>query len=334
MLAATPDGFFQTAVVDNLFGRFFGGTSHARPFYYYVYTLPLEFLPATLLLPFALAHARREWREPSSAGGVAWRLLACWTGVAFVFFSLSAGKRGAYLLPIHPALAIACGAGTAAALRERARLPAHAGLVLCAITIPTLVGLLAATNGALAGLPAKLGASPDVSDWPERLRPFAVTAGAALAGGLAAGAVAVGRRWSALPRLAVVGATLAALQAAVLHALQPALDDERSLRPVAEAAVGFAGPHGRVGVVRHRSMLPALAYYGALGPERLHGLETPDDVRAFLRDPGAGQNVLVVETNRLETVPDVPTSLLRTFRGGDRRVELRIPGDPADVQPD
>lgn len=36
------------------------------------------------------------------------RLLAAWCLVPLAFFTLSAGKRGLYLLPIHPALAILC----------------------------------------------------------------------------------------------------------------------------------------------------------------------------------------------------------------------------------
>ncbi|MEM9175758.1 MAG: hypothetical protein AAGC67_11025, partial [Myxococcota bacterium] len=41
------------------------------------------------------------------------RFLACWIALPFLFFSLSAGKRGLYLLPILPALALATAAGIA-----------------------------------------------------------------------------------------------------------------------------------------------------------------------------------------------------------------------------
>ena len=43
-------------MLDNLFGRFFAGTSHERPFYYYLYQFPLNFLPWFLL---ALLRRRR-----------------------------------------------------------------------------------------------------------------------------------------------------------------------------------------------------------------------------------------------------------------------------------
>jgi 4-amino-4-deoxy-L-arabinose transferase-like glycosyltransferase len=122
-VALAPAGFAEAAVAENLIGRFFAGTSHARPFYYYAYQLPLDFLPWSLLLPLAVPRvwwlARRGGeatdeteaaaREPDPAGPAsrfAARLLLVWIGVPLAFFSLSAGKRGLYLLPVYPALAL------------------------------------------------------------------------------------------------------------------------------------------------------------------------------------------------------------------------------------
>ncbi|MEZ4353150.1 MAG: glycosyltransferase family 39 protein [Myxococcota bacterium] len=128
--ALAPSGFAREAVGENVFGRFFAGTSHARPIYYFLYQLPVEFLPWTLLLPFAakpLLQAARIVAPRTNATGASGtsgdgqsdrdgspattrdraRFLLAWILVPFVFFSLSAGKRGLYLLPILPALAIA-----------------------------------------------------------------------------------------------------------------------------------------------------------------------------------------------------------------------------------
>ena len=58
-VSGAPAGYFEAAVVENLFGRFFGGTSHARPFYYYAIQLPIDFAPASLLLPLGAAAHRR-----------------------------------------------------------------------------------------------------------------------------------------------------------------------------------------------------------------------------------------------------------------------------------
>lgn len=109
-----PPGFAERAVGENLIARFFAGSSHARPFYYYAYQLPLDFLPWTLLLP---AGALRVWRAArrgarsqvtTRADGpvAASRFLLVWIALPLLFFSLSAGKRGLYLLPIFPALAL------------------------------------------------------------------------------------------------------------------------------------------------------------------------------------------------------------------------------------
>lgn len=112
--ALAPEGFARDAVGTNVFARFFSGTSHARPFYYYAYQLPLDGLPWSLLWPIALpllVQAARD-RRPAAASAAppidarAARFLAAWCLVPLVFFTLSAGKRGLYLLPIHPALAL------------------------------------------------------------------------------------------------------------------------------------------------------------------------------------------------------------------------------------
>ena len=127
-VALAPAGFAEKAVGENLIGRFFAGTSHARPFYYFAIQLPLDFLPWSLLLPFAIpvvwgwsrsssekidgasgnSSDTSSSTAPPSSPGSAWtaRFLLVWLIVPLVFFSLSAGKRGLYLLPIFPALAL------------------------------------------------------------------------------------------------------------------------------------------------------------------------------------------------------------------------------------
>ena len=75
------------------------------PFYYYLYQFPLDFLPWFLLAPAvwwagATPHLRR--RRGSDEERRAWRFLLAWIGATLVFFSLSTGKRGLYLLPLLP----------------------------------------------------------------------------------------------------------------------------------------------------------------------------------------------------------------------------------------
>ncbi|MFK7896505.1 MAG: ArnT family glycosyltransferase [Myxococcota bacterium] len=111
-IALAPPGFAEIAVGENVFGRFFSGTSHVRPFYYFLFQLPLDFLPWAFFLPFAIPvlwnRARTSPAEPSAHATSAARFLACWALVPLIFFTLSAGKRGVYLLPIFPALSMIC----------------------------------------------------------------------------------------------------------------------------------------------------------------------------------------------------------------------------------
>ena len=67
---------------------------HVRPFYYYFFNLPPDFLPWTLLLPGAVIFYY-PWvdrlKDPASLA------LTCWFTVTFVFFTLSKSKIAYYL---------------------------------------------------------------------------------------------------------------------------------------------------------------------------------------------------------------------------------------------
>lgn len=82
-------------------GRFFLGVSHANWPWYYLTTLPVDWLPWTLFLPWV---AIWVWEHKSDNSSM--RFLLCWTVPAFIFFSIAIGKRGIYLLPLFPAFAM------------------------------------------------------------------------------------------------------------------------------------------------------------------------------------------------------------------------------------
>jgi 4-amino-4-deoxy-L-arabinose transferase-like glycosyltransferase len=90
-------------VKENL-ARFFvhgeGGTGHQKPLYYFVpYLLPLGF-PWTMFLPLLLwSYFRDKWFTDDRS-----LFLGIWVAVILLFFSLSAGKRPPYILPIYPPL--------------------------------------------------------------------------------------------------------------------------------------------------------------------------------------------------------------------------------------
>jgi 4-amino-4-deoxy-L-arabinose transferase-like glycosyltransferase len=76
---------------------------HVRPFYYYFYNLPADFLPWTALLPGALIFYypwRARLREPVNLA------LLCWFATIFLFFTVSKSKIAYYLLPLLPSLAL------------------------------------------------------------------------------------------------------------------------------------------------------------------------------------------------------------------------------------
>jgi 4-amino-4-deoxy-L-arabinose transferase-like glycosyltransferase len=98
--------FFGLQFVKENLARFFvhgeGGTGHQKPVYYFVPYLFTLGLPWTLLLPFGLWDYFR-WRNFKEHRDL---FLGVWVAVVFIFFSLSAGKRAPYLLPLYPPLAL------------------------------------------------------------------------------------------------------------------------------------------------------------------------------------------------------------------------------------
>jgi hypothetical protein len=92
-----------------------------KTFFYYFPKLLAGALPWSLLTPFCLYSFRGKFRtlRPDT-----WFLLA-WTLVVFFFFSLSAIKRGDYILPLYPALAILLGRYLILVSEQRPKLSRH-----------------------------------------------------------------------------------------------------------------------------------------------------------------------------------------------------------------
>ena len=77
---------------------------HVKPWYYFIVeVIPGLWLPFSALLFWLVPRWRRDWAERRAAVF----LPLCWVLVVLLFFSLSPGKRGVYLLPALPALALA-----------------------------------------------------------------------------------------------------------------------------------------------------------------------------------------------------------------------------------
>lgn len=265
-VALAPAGFFEEAVVDNLWGRFASGTAHVRPITYYLWQLPIEALPWSLLWPWAAFSIWKSSRarppaasplDPHAEAGRAFerRLLAAWIAVPLLFFSISAGKRGLYLLPVLPALTLGLAVWIERASADAARRHVIRG--------PALPLVLAAVLGAVAA-----GAG-----WfrPEAVVPAAAfdTARrgllviAAVTG--ASGLVALRARRSeagALPTgLVAAWAGIVCVFGLLFFAVMPGLDPEKSPRPIARALAAASSPGETVGVLDQPAMLGGLLFY-------------------------------------------------------------------------
>ena len=90
-------------VLKQSFQRYTSAWNNIAPWHFFLWQFPLDFLPwAPLFAVAAAASAARMEKEHRA-------FLWSWFGVIFLFFSASTGKRGVYLLPLHPAAAILTG---------------------------------------------------------------------------------------------------------------------------------------------------------------------------------------------------------------------------------
>jgi 4-amino-4-deoxy-L-arabinose transferase-like glycosyltransferase len=98
--------YFNETLLHHTLDRFAKGTSHIRPIYYYLYNFPVDFLPWVFFLPAAVAYGYSEEAIPKRKEFL---FLFIWSMVIFLFFSISKGKRGIYLLPLFPATSLMVG---------------------------------------------------------------------------------------------------------------------------------------------------------------------------------------------------------------------------------
>ena len=107
MVGVQTDGAWLRGFLgDHNVGRFLESKeNHGGPIFYYAIVLLMGCFPWSVFLPLALWQLRGRlinraaWNDSD-------RLLACWTGVWFVFFSLASTKLPNYVLPMYPALAL------------------------------------------------------------------------------------------------------------------------------------------------------------------------------------------------------------------------------------
>jgi len=161
-----------------LAGRAVDAFDHAEPFYYYLWVLPLLFLPWLLVLP---GLARRAWGD-RMLGGSPWggsafgRFMLAWVVVPFALLTLASGKLPHYLLPMLPALSIAMAVLLAAPGKSAQPLGARPVAMLWFLAGATLIALpWIDGNAMLAMLPGWVSAPGAVlllgGVWLWRVRP-------------------------------------------------------------------------------------------------------------------------------------------------------------------
>lgn len=142
--------------------RYSNSWTHLRPAWYYlVQVIPWAWLPTTLALPWLLP----AWRRRLARGDARYWLLLGFVACVIVFFSLSPGKRGVYLLPALPALVLAAAPLLAGGLWRRPGLRALCGVLVGVLGIAALgaAAALALDVGGAGERIAELGFSVDGS---------------------------------------------------------------------------------------------------------------------------------------------------------------------------
>ncbi len=93
------DAYIREFILRQNIMRYTNAFDHMESLFYYLHKIFFNFLPWSILLPFALYHAFRKklW------------LPLVWFIFTFMFFEFSSSKRAIYLLPCYPACALLCG---------------------------------------------------------------------------------------------------------------------------------------------------------------------------------------------------------------------------------
>jgi 4-amino-4-deoxy-L-arabinose transferase-like glycosyltransferase len=109
LLAARDDptlaAYRDEILFEQTLTRYGNAWHHREPFWYFlVEVIPALWLPLTLLVPWLIVH----WRDALRSFDLRIALLASWIVLVVLFFSFSTGKRGVYVLPALPVLALLC----------------------------------------------------------------------------------------------------------------------------------------------------------------------------------------------------------------------------------
>jgi 4-amino-4-deoxy-L-arabinose transferase-like glycosyltransferase len=331
---------FATIVLAENVGRFLdAGEENAGHEHGVAYLLVLGLvglLPWVPLLPLAAGPARDLRRSAAAT------LLVAWPAIVLAFFALSSGKRGVYLLPAQPALAVLIGAGTArvvsgasGAARWLTLVYAPALFVLCLFAALTAAGFAwsPVTGTLLTDRDHELFGSFAARAAAHR-GGVALMALAALAA--AAGVAHLRRRGSWRGMVLVVGTLMVALTATFQTAMHPAVGRAESLAGFLQELAPML--KGASVVYAARPVDPEVGYYAPLPvePWPRDGLAQPAWLLTWKAQLGewtdaAGKPLLPAAESEVERGSNGTLVLLRIPPSARRRRPAR-PGAPASPQ--
>lgn len=150
--------------------RYSAAWHHVEPWYYFLLNvIPGLWLPLSVLLIWLVPHWRQAWRERNAR---VWLPLG-WLLVVLLFFSLSSGKRGVYLFPGLPALALAAAPFLPALYAKRA--VRVAGVLLALLLVAAALALALGWQLDINDLRATAAGYGVVHPWPLYLLAAAAT---------------------------------------------------------------------------------------------------------------------------------------------------------------
>lgn len=139
--------------------RYANSWHHLKPFWYYLTSvIPVFWLPISLMLPWLFKH----WKHGVMGGDRRIILPLGWVLLVLVFFSLSPGKRGVYILPALPMLALI----TAPYLLQIIRHLWLSRIIWLVVLTVSLVSLALGISGAMGlDFATKLSLKQQIEPW-------------------------------------------------------------------------------------------------------------------------------------------------------------------------
>jgi len=281
------------------FLRAFDAYDHVAPPYYYLWILPLMFLPWGLLLPGAVGWAARWFRQNA---GLRFCLVAF--AVTFIEFTASESRRSYYIIPAFPfcALLVAGFLSGVVTFLESGKPPGRAWLVLASYPLFLLAAALALGAAFFLTAPFLSGPLGQLG----REFPLALPLGSALVAMLVLWVVA----WRGRNPVGLVAAgAIAALTFTLYFSLGGDVLRARALseRPFAQE-VRSRFPDTQV--VYFRGKNTRLSYYLGTGPV----VKTFEEARDLLEE-GRGEVLLVLSEDDIkDTWPPDFAEVIRTER--------------------